>query len=67
MIFNLVHRLKHRGHRQNQILKHVQEVKFNQSPESLTKRKQKEPKLVFTTNYCDDIRRIKCALALETD
>ena len=55
---NLVHRLKHRGYRQNQILKHVQEVKFNQRPESLTKRKQKEPKLVFTTNYCDDIRRI---------
>ena len=61
MTLNLVHRLKHRGYRQNQILKHVQEVKFNQRPESLTKRKQKEPKLVFTTNYCDDIRRIKCA------
>ena len=62
MTLNLVHRLKHRGYRQNQILKHVQEVKFNQRPESLIKRKQKEPKLVFTTNYCDDIRRIKCAL-----
>jgi hypothetical protein len=47
---------------QNQILKHVHEIKFNQRPESLTNRKQKEPKLIFTTNYCDDIRRIKCAL-----
>ena len=60
MTLNLIHRLKHRQYKQNQILKHGYEIKFNQRPESLTKRKQKEPKLVFTTNYCDDI--IKCVL-----
>ena len=42
-------------------MKQVQDIKFNQRPKSLTKRKQKEPKLIFTKNYCDDIRRIKCA------
>ena len=62
MTINFIHRLKHRGYKQKQILKQVQDIKFNQRPESLTKRKQKEPKLMFTTNYCDDIRRIKCAL-----
>ena len=62
MTLNLIHRLKHRGYKQNQILKHIHNIKFNQRPESLTKRKRKEPKLIFTTNYCDDIRRIKCAL-----
>ena len=56
---SLIHRLKHGGYKQNQILKHVHEIEFNQRPESLTKRKQKEPKLVFTTNYSDDIHRIK--------
>ena len=66
----LIHRLKHRGYRQNQIIQHVNEIKFNQRHESLTKIKQKEPKLVFTTNYCDDIHRIECLFkkkALEID
>ena len=37
MTVNLIHRLKHRGYKQKQILKHVHETKFNQRPESLTK------------------------------
>ena len=53
MTLNLINRLKHRGYKQSQILKHVNEIKFNQRKEALSTKKGKTQKLVFVTHFCD--------------
>ena len=62
MTLNLTHRLKERGYKHNQILKHIKSIKFNQRTESLSRKKQREnkiQKLVFVTQFCDDTTRLK--------
>ena len=54
MTLNLINRLKHRGYKQSQILKHVNEIKFNQRKEALSTKKGKTQKLVFVTQFCDE-------------
>ena len=57
----LVHKLKQRGYKHNQIINHIKDISFNDRIEAL-KRKNKAKqtdKLVFVTHYTDDINRIK--------
>ena len=61
MTCKLIQKLKQRGYKQNQIVDHIQHIKFTGRKEALTrKNKPKQTdKLVFITQYTDDIHRIK--------
>ena len=65
MTLKLIHKLKHRGYKQDQILKHIRSVKFDQRSETLSRKKKKTltsqttKKLVFVTQFCDDAKRLK--------
>ena len=61
MTLKLIHKLKQRGYKHNQIINHIKDIPFSERDEAL-RRKTKTPKsdkLVFVTQYTDDINRIK--------
>ena len=61
MTYKLVHKLKQRGYKHNEIINHIKDIPFSERKETLT-RKQKPKqtdKLIFVTQYTDDIHRIK--------
>ena len=61
MTYKLVHKLKQRGYKQSQIVHHIKDIKFSERKTALTrKQKPTQPqKLVFVTQFSDDIQRIK--------
>ena len=50
-----------RGYKHNQIVNHVRDIPFSNRKEALTRKiKTKQPnRLIFATQYSDDINRIK--------
>ena len=61
MTYKLVHKLKQRGYKHNEIINHIKDIPFSERKETLT-RKQKPKqtdKLIFVTQHTDDIHRIK--------
>ena len=61
MIYKPIHKLKQRGYKHNQIVNHIQDIRFNERNVALT-RKQKPKQadklsLVFITQYTDDMHR----------
>ena len=56
-----IHKLKQRGYKQSQIANHIKDIKFSERKKALTRKKkpQQTDKLVFVTQYTDDIQRIK--------
>ena len=59
MTLKLIHKLKHRGYKHNQIVSHIKDISFSDRKEALTRKvKTKQPeKLIFATQYSDDINR----------
>ena len=64
MTCRLIQKLKQRGYKQSQIVDHIKHIKFTERKQALTrKNKPKQTdKLVFITQYTDDIQRIKRTL-----
>ena len=61
MTLKLIHKLKQRGYKQEEILKQIQDIKFTDRQEAL-KRKTKATgnhRLTFITMFSDDIHRFK--------
>ena len=54
MTCKLIHKLKERGYKQNQIIEHIKNIKFDGRREALTRKSK-----LFVTQYSDDIQRIK--------
>ena len=55
MTLKLVHNLKQRGYKHNQVINHIKDISFNDKTEAL-RRKHKviqTDKLVFVTSYPD--------------
>ena len=72
MILKLTNQLKQRGYKPNQIVPHINSVKFNQRKHTLFQKKPKSDqtkKLVFVTQFSDDTKRLKQILkkTLETN
>ena len=61
MTLKLIHKLKQRGYKPNQVFRHIKDIPFNERKEALKRKiKIKQPdKLIFATQYSDDINRIK--------
>ena len=61
MTCKLIHKLKQRGYKQNQIANHIKEIKFSGRKKVLTRKQkpQQTDKLIFVTQYTDNIQRIK--------
>ena len=59
MKVHLVHKLKHRGYKQKAILNQIKDIKFTEHPQTLQKKKVTTKKLMFSTQFCDDIHQIK--------
>ena len=61
MALKLIHKLKQRGYKHNQITSHIKDIPFSDRKVALRRKvKTKQPdKLVFATQYSDDINRIK--------
>ena len=61
MTLKLIHKLKQRGYKPNQVIRHIKNIPFNERKEALKRKvKIKQPdKLIFATQYSDDINRIK--------
>ena len=67
MTIKLKNRLTQRGYKQNQILKHIKPITFNQREQILSKEKNKstkQRKLAFTTTFCDDAKRLKLIIKI---
>ena len=61
MTCKLIHKLKQRGYKQNQIAHHIKDIKFSGRNRALTRKQkaQQTDRLVFVTQYTDDIQRIR--------
>ena len=61
MTIKLTNRLKQRGYKPNQIVPHINSVKFNQRKRTLFQKPKSNPtkKLVFVTQFSDDTQRLK--------
>ena len=53
--------IKQRGYKQNQIANHIKEIKFSGRKKALTRKQkpQQTDKLIYVTQYTDNIQRIK--------
>ena len=61
MTLKLIHKLKQIGYKPNQVIGHIKDIPFSNRKEALNRKvKTKQPdKLIFATQYSDDINRIK--------
>ena len=60
MKIKLIHKLKHRGYKKEEVLNEIKDITFSERPQTLLKKvKTKNQKIIFSTQFCDNIHKFR--------